>query len=242
MELGLGLGGQYLADYRGSKQTQSAAIPFPIFIYRGKVLRAEGGSIKGRFFSGKRVELNLSAEASLNSGSEDNPLRTGMPQLDSAFELGPSVNINLSGEGFQQGFSLRFPVRGIYTLSTEKTSYIGYAFNPKLTWRQPDIWRGVRISANIGALWASRQYHDYFYSVDRPFVTDERPFYQARAGFSGVYFKTSISKRKDNFFYGASLRYDYLGATEFEDSPLLETEGYFAVSLGFGWFFWRSKD
>ena len=240
MELGIGMGGQYLGDYRGSTETQSAAIPFPLFIYRGKVLRAERGSIKGRFFSTNRVELNLSAEASLNGGSEDNQLREGMPPLDSAFELGPSLNINLSGEDFSEGFSLRFPVRGIYTASTEKTSYIGYVFNPKLTWRHPGIWGGFRVSANMGALWASRQYHDYFYSVDSRYVTAQRPFYQADAGFSGVYFKTSVSRRKGNVFYGLSLRYDQLNGTVFEDSPLMETNSHYAVSFGFGWFFWRS--
>lgn len=242
MEFGIGAGGQHLADYRGSKEMQTRAIPFPLFIYRGKIIRAERGSIKGRFISGKHFELNLSAEASLNGGSEDNPLRKGMPPLDSAFELGPSFNINLSGEDFNEGFSLRFPVRGIYTLSTEKTSYIGYAFNPKLTWRHRNFWGGFRVSANLGALWASRQYHDYFYSVDAPYVTADRPFYQAEAGFSGAYFKTSLTRRNGNFFYGLSLRYDRIDGSIFEDSPLIETNDYYAMSFALGWFFWQSKE
>jgi len=242
IELGLGVGGQHLGDYRGSKEMQTSAIPFPLLIYRGDFLRAERGSVKGRFIANDNYELNVSVEAALNGGSEDNPKRQGMPALDSAFEIGPSFNINLTGESFYEGFSLRFPLRGVYTLSTEKASYIGYGFNPKLTWRHPGILGGVKVSANLGALWASRQYHDYYYSVDNEFVLDDRPYYQAEQGFSGVYLKTSFSKRVNNVFYGLSLRYDYLNDASFKDSPLVETDHYFAFSFAVGWFLWQSED
>jgi len=232
---------QHLRDYRGSSESQTQALPFPILVYRGERIQADKDGVRGRFIKGDNWELNLSAEAALNGGSTDNKKRFGMPELNTAVELGPSLNFNLSGKDFREGWALRLPLRAVFAVDTSSIDYIGFNANPKLTFRKPELWRGWNGKVDLGLLWASHDYHDYYYRVDEEYVTDDRLFYDAKAGFSGTYFKFSLKKRDGQFWYGWNLRYDYLGGTTFEDSPLMETNNYFSTALAVGWFFWGSQ-
>jgi outer membrane scaffolding protein for murein synthesis (MipA/OmpV family) len=238
LEVGVALASQYLADYRGSSEYQTQAIPVPIILYRGERIKIDRRGMRGDIFSTSRFELNVSGEASLNGGSKENELRQGMPELDSAFEFGPSLNVLLGGESFQDGISLRIPLRAVFTVDSSSVDYIGYIANPKLTFRKDNIGMGWRYSANVGGLFGSEKYHDYYYSVDEAFQTELRPSYAAKAGFSGWYFKTGLSRRYQSWFVGVSLRYDNLSGAKFEDSPLVETEDYFSLSLAFAKFLW----
>jgi outer membrane protein len=239
MELGVAIASQYLADYRGSKETQVQAIPVPILLYRGEFLKIDRRGVRGDIFTTPRWEFNLSGEASLNGGSDDNELREGMPELDSAFEFGPSLNVHLLGDSMQDGLSLRLPVRAVFGVDTDGVDYIGYLANPKLTLRRENIGAGFRFSANLGAVYGSEDFHDYYYSVSAKYVTEQRPFYQAESGASGWYFKTGLSKRVDSWWFGASLRYDNLSGAVFSDSPLVETNHYYALSFAVAKFFWH---
>lgn len=241
IELGVISGGQYLADYRGSKETQARALIAPFFIYRGDVFKVDRDGLRGEVFQSRRIELNVSAEAALSGGNEDNERRQGMPVLDSALEFGPSLNVNLSGVDFREGWSLRLPVRSVFTVGGHGFEYIGYVFNPKFTYVNPNLFDSWRASFNIGASYGSNKYHDYYYRVERIFETAERMSYEADNGYSGTYVKAGISRRKNDFWYGISLRYDNLNGATFEDSPLVETRDYFSVTVGFGWFLWKSK-
>jgi Outer membrane protein V len=241
-ELGIGLASQYLGDYRGSDEARVYALPFPILIYRGEIVQADRSGIRGRFSISENVEFTISGEAALNGGSKNNKMRAGMTELDSAFEIGPAVNINLTGESFDSGWALRLPVRAVFAVSFDNIEHIGYNANPKLTYRKPNLWQEWEGKLDVGFLWASEQYHDYYYSVAPEFVTDTRPFYSAKAGYSGAYSKISMKKRWQNLWVGWNLRYDNLAAAEFSDSPLMETNHYFSTSLAFGWMFWQSRD
>lgn len=234
-ELGVGFGGQALYDYRGSKERQVQAYPFPFLVYRGDFIKADRKGLRGEFLSNDRVEVNLSGEMALNGSSDDNELREGMSELESAFELGPSVNINLSGEDFSSGWQLRLPVRGVFTVGEQGLHFRGYNFNPRFTYVEPSLFGGWNARASIGALFGSESYHDYYYSVESRYVTDLRPAYAADGGFSGYYFKTSMSRRRGDFWFGLSVRYDNLAGATFEDSPLVETNDYFAVSFAVAW-------
>lgn len=239
-EVGLALGGQALMDYRGSKEHHISAYPIPFFIYRGDFFKADRDGVRAQFIESKHIELDLSAEAALNGGSKNNRLREDMPELESAFELGPSLNINITGEDFSSGWALRLPLRAAFTVGGTGVHYRGLTFNPRFTWTAPDVFDGWKYKANLGVLFSSRRYHDYYYSVDEQYVLAERPHYEAEGGFSGYYFKTSLSRRDKNFLYGLSLRYDMLEGTVFEDSPLVETNDYFAVSFMLAWVGWQS--
>ncbi len=240
IELGLGLAGQYLRDYRGSTEKQLQTLPFPILVYRGDIIQADKDGVRGQFLQGENWELNISAEAALNGGSPDNKKRQGMPELNSAIELGPSLNFNLTGASFDEAWSLRLPLRAVFAADFSSVEHIGFNFNPKFTFRKPDFWRGWESKVDFGLLWATHDYHDYYYRVDEKYATDGRPFYDAKAGYSGAYSKYSIKKRMRQWWFAWNLRYDYLGGAVFEDSPLMETNHYFSTTAAMGWFFWDS--
>lgn len=240
-ELGIGLAAQNLRDYRGSTHSQTQAVPFPFVIYRGERIQANRDEVTGRFLYGNNWELNASAEAALNGGSADNPLRVGMPELKSTGEIGPSLNFNLSGQDFDEGWSLRLPVRAVLAVDFSSIEHIGFNANPKLTYREPDFfgWKG---KVDLGFLWATGDYHNYYYQVEDRYVTAERSAYNAKGGFSGSYLKFSLKRHFGRWWLGWNLRYDNLQGTVFEDSPLMETDHYYATTFAVGYFFWRSND
>lgn len=239
-ELGAGIGSQLLGDYRGSDHYRAYVLPIPYLVYRGDFLRADEEGVRGLFFKNEWFELDVSADAALNGNSEDNPLRQGMPELDSAFELGPSANFNLTGADFSEGWSLRIPVRPVFATDFTSIKHIGYLANPKLTYESLD-WSGWDGSLNIGTLYGSRRYHDYYYSVGQDDARAGRPAYDAPGGYSGTYFKLGLTKREGRFWYGAYLRYDYLAGSVFEDSPLYESDHFVTLGLGISWVFAQSK-
>jgi outer membrane protein len=94
---------------------------------------------------------------------------------------------------------------------------------------------------DLGVIYGSEKYHDYHYSVPLPLATNERPAYEAESGYSGTYLSISMAKRGDSFWYGGYLRYDNLRGATFSDSPLVETDHYFALGLGVSWIIKRSR-
>lgn len=242
-ELGVGIGSQTLADYRGSKHYKANFLPIPFIVYNGEFLEADDDGIRGLFHKTDRFELNISMAGSLNGDGEDNELRRGMPELHPAGELGPSANFNLTGRDFSEGWSFRFPIRGVYTFDVDdiEIDHIGYLANPQFTYESLD-WQGWDGGLDLGVLYGSRDYHEYYYNVAPQFATAERPAYQADSGYSGSYFSFSLKKREGRLWYGGYLRYDNLSGATFEDSPLVETDHYFTLGLGVSLVLRQSKD
>lgn len=233
-QIGVGLGGQALPDYRGSDQRHNKFIPVPIVLYSGRYLKLDKSGARGELYGNKRVQLNLSADAALSADSEDNIARQGMPKLDSAFELGPSVNVRLTGPDFNQGWGLRLPLRAVTTIGGDGIKYRGYVFNPRLVWRKPDVLSGWGLGVSFGSLWGNQKYHSYYYSVLPEYVTSTRNEYAAGSGYSGSYSKLSIRKFTQGWLFGAYIRYDNLAGASFVRSPLVKTKHYGAIGVGIG--------
>lgn len=242
MEAGVALVAQGAADYRGSEHYRPYALPLPYFLYQGPVFKADRDGVRGDFWSGYRMEFNISMDGSLNGNSDDNDARRGMPELESAVELGPSLNIRLSGDSFREGWSLRLPVRAVISISGDGLDHIGNIFSPRLAWRKPELYAGWRASVALGAMFADRDYHAYFYDVAERYVTPGRPFYHASGGYSGSFLRFTLYKPWQKWRLGVSLRYDYLDGAAFSDSPLVETRHYGSVSFGLIRTLWYSED
>ncbi len=236
LEFGMGLGGQHLPHYRGSEETHTKMLPIPVVEYRGRILKSDRDGTRAEFSLAERIEFNISADLALNDGAEDNRLREGMPELESEFQLGPSVNIDLTGRGFNRGLILRLPVRPAFAFGSD-SEYIGYVANPMLTWIQPRVLDRWRVSLDVGALYGSDRYHQHYYNVAPQYVTAARSEYSADAGFSGTFTEVGVSSKQGNLVYGVSLRYDNLRDAVFYDSPLVETGDYWSFSFGVGWLF-----
>lgn len=236
LHLGVGLGGQYLPHYRGSNETHTTVLPIPVIEYRGRILKSDGDGTRVEFSLAERVEFNISADLALRESNEETPLREGMPELKSEFQFGPSINIDLTGQGFNRGLILRLPLRPAISVG-DGVEYIGFIANPMLTWIKPNIVDGWRLSFDAGLLYGSSDYHHHYYSVAPQYVTATRPEYAANDGFSGTFTELGIGSRRGNLIYGFNLRYDNLRHASFHSSPLVETDDYWSFTFGVGWFF-----
>lgn len=240
MEAGVGIVTQTSADYRGASSYQTRGLPVPYVLYRGRFLKADRDGVRGDLVVQPRYELTMSVGAALNGGADESSLRQGMPALDSSIEFGPSLNFNLTGPHMDEGWVLRFPVRAGVTFSSRGLGFIGYVFDPNIAWRQPDLFAGWEGTLTFGAMWADRKNHQYYYSVAPEHVTESRPAYNASAGYSGAFTRLGLYREIDAWRFGLSLRYDNLSGAEFMDSPLVETEHYFSLSMGAVYRLWSN--
>jgi len=229
--LGLGLGGQYIHDYRGSKSTSLEILPFPFIRYSSGFLKVDRNGARGSIIDAKGFELNISADVALNGDDEDNILRQGMPELDTVLQFGPSIDVNVTGQNLDQGLSLRMPLRAAFAVSLEGVEAIGYNFAPKLTYRFTPYHKW-QLKTDIGVLYASQRFHAYYYSVMPEFTTLSRPAFEAKSGYSGAFTKVSAVKLSDTWLWGMSIRYDNISGAAFTDSPLVETNNHIVISFG----------
>jgi outer membrane protein len=96
------------------------------------------------------------------------------------------------------------------------------------------------LGMQAGPLYATDDYHQYFYGVDPAFATSERPAFTASGGYSGALALVSLTRRFPRFWIGAFARYDTLKGAAFEDSPLVRRD--YSVMAGFAiaWVFLES--
>lgn len=241
-EAGVGVATFALADYRGSRERSAQVLPYPYAIYRSRLLKADRDGVRGILFNNPDVELNVSSTASLATEADDNPLREGMPEIDPTFELGPALDINLTGESVRQGWKLQLPIRTVYGFSDDGLDHVGWLAHPQLHYRSRPLDGGWRMHWTGGVLYANEAYHDYYYAVDPQHARPGRPAYDAESGYSGFSSVAGFTRRHGRLWYGAYLRYDNLSGTVFEDSPLVETDDYYAVGVAMAWILGESKE
>lgn len=232
LEVGLGVGALMTPDYRGSKTYRGYVVPAPYVIYRGKFFRSDRDGVRSDLFRSDRLEFTLSLAASFQPDSDKNERRVGMPGLDSTLELGPALNINVTGDTLREKWMLTLPVRAVLTLGQGSPEHVGWLAEPQLSYRiQRDAWNWT---FRTGPSFASDAYHDYYYGVGSEHVRTDRAQYDARGGYSGFNTQLVLSRRTDKVWYGFFARYYNLNGADFMDSPLVEVgeggSGGFAIS------------
>jgi len=236
-EFGLGIGAVVFNDYRGATGVHGYPLPVPYFIYRGDILRADRDGLHGRLLNQRYVEFDLSANATAPVFSRNSAPRSGMPNLASTLEFGPSLQWHLwrAGDG-RLRLDLRTPVRNAVTLASPPRS-IGWVFAPNLSldYRATGRAAGWNLGLLGGPLYAQRRYHDYFYSVAPQYATQSRPEYQAPGGYAGSQLLLAVSKRYPDYWIGAYLRHDWLQGALFIDSPLVQQRSYWSGGIAIVW-------
>ncbi|MBS1207771.1 MAG: hypothetical protein H6R19_169 [Proteobacteria bacterium] len=247
-ELGMGVGGVSLPDYRGSDETHNYLLPFPYVAYRFEWLKADRNGVRATLFDSDRVELNLSLGATPPVRSKNNRAREDMPDIKPMIELGPSLDFNLwRSEGGSTRLKLLLPVRGAIEARTNPR-VAGWVFTPKLNidflgLGQPaGSKEGWNLGLVAGPMFADRQQNAYFYSVDQQYARADRPAYQARGGYAGSQFLASLSRRYGDLWVGAYARWDSLRGAVFEDSPLVKRSSYVTYGFGLTWTFAKSSE
>ncbi len=242
-ELGLGVAGISLPDYRGSDERSTYVLPAPYFVYRGKLLKADRNGVRSMLFDSDRVDITLGLNATLPVNSRNNAARAGMENLKPSIEVGPTMSVNLwksSNEKMKLDF--RAPLRTAITVESSPRQ-IGWLFSPNLNLdvRDPAGFSGWNLGLLGGILVNSRKNNAYFYSVDSAEATATRPAYAAPGGYAGSQFTMALSKRFPRYWVGGFVRYDSLAGAVFEDSPLVKKRSSVWAGFAISWIFSESS-
>jgi MipA family protein len=231
-ELGLGVAGLRLPDYRGSDQSRGYLLPLPYIVYRGTWLKADRDGARALLVDTPRVKVDVSVAASTPTRSSDNTARDGMPNLPGTGEIGPNLNVTLDGSVADHWrLDLRLPLRAAVTLQ-RSPRFVGTTFSPHLNLDLGGIAGGWNFGLLTGPLFADRKYHEHFYGVDAAYATPDRPAYKAHGGYAGWQALAATTRRFGNTWVGGFVRYDSLRGAAFDDSPLVRRHS--ALTLGFG--------
>ena len=241
-EAGLGATVLDFPHYRGSDERQTWILPLPYLIYRGEFLKADRGSVRGEFYRGERVEVDISVNGAIPVDSEDNSARRGMSNLDPTLEIGPNLTIKLLRSETMR-VNLRFPLRAVLATDFSNLRDQGWVFQPQLNVDFHDRFPGPGWNLGFGAgpLFGNQRFHAYYYSVAPQFATPLRPAYEADAGYGGLQFIGTLSKRFANYWVGGFVRAESLSDAVYADSPLVRQKHAVAAGIAFAWVFGRSK-
>lgn len=245
-ELGLGGAVMSVPDYRGSDEQRFYALPLPYLIYRGKFLRIDRQRVQGLLAESKRMTVDISLNASTPVNSSRNRTRAGMPDLDPTLEIGPSLEIFLNPGETRPLASFRLPLRAVLGVAKDfsHVRQVGWLTQPNFNvdWYNIGPGHDWNVGAAVGPLFATRQYHDYFYSVSPDLATAARPAYDAPGGYSGMRLIATVSRRLPRYWLGAFFRYDNLQGVAFNDSPLLKKRHDLMAGIGMAYIFAQSKE
>ena len=244
-EFGAGIGTVQAPLYRGSEEEKSYTLPFPYIVYRGDFLRVDReDGIRGLLVDRERFSLDLSVAAALPVEDSDSGAREGMPSLDLLIEAGLELDANL-WRSQNRKYELDFvtPLRLVLSVGDPLLEYQGLTLTPFLDFRINRHEKAAlsRYSVSVGPIYANDTYHDYFYSVDDEFVRSGRPAYDADGGYGGSRITFSASRDSKRYFVAAFIRFDSLDGAVFEDSPLVETDDYYAFGFAFAWKLYASE-
>jgi outer membrane scaffolding protein for murein synthesis (MipA/OmpV family) len=233
-----------MPDYRGSNETRAYALPYPYLVYRGDILKVEDRRVTGRIFKTDRLTLDISGYGSVPVDSDDNEARSGMPDLDTTFELGPALRIKLlDSQEKKYRLSLTLPVRALFSTDFESVRHEGWVFTPRLSFTKGDAIPGTGLYLNVSAsaMFADRGYHGYFYEVEPAYAAAARPAYSPSGGYSGSALTVSLGKHYKDLIFSAFVSADFLRGAAFEQSPLVKTKTSLMGGCTVSWIFLKSQ-
>lgn len=240
-EYGLGLASISYPSYRGSDQNNQILLPAPYLEYNGDFLKADREGIRGQLFDSPRLELSVSASGSPPTKSDGIARRSGMPDLKPSFEFGPQLSVLLSPvEDKSFTLKLRLPLRQAITLE-RRPQNAGAVFSPNLNLdiANPFGMSRANFGVIVGPIFSTKQQNDYFYTVKPEYETAQRPAYESRSGYAGSQILFALSRRVNDVWAGAYMRYDSLQGAVFADSPLVATRRYFTAGFALSYVFGR---
>jgi len=236
-ELGLALGYVSFPYYRGAEASRNILLPLPLAIVRNDKRRKN----KRRLFSSKRISLGLSLAATLPIPKNANvAARAEMPGLDATLELGPELEMSLWRHS-RHHLSGVLPLRAVSALSFNRVSLQGWKFSPYFLYRYMGK-RAWKFDVLAGPIYGSSAYHNYYYGVDRSYVTENRAYFDAKQGYSGSRASVYLQKSVNRLWMSAFARYDVLAGAAFEDSALVKKKNSVFGGFVIGWVFKKSPD
>lgn len=246
-EVGVLVAGFNSPEYPAADQQHTNSIIVPYFVYRGEVLRIGDGSARAVVVEKDWIELDLSLNASFNANSDENEARTGMPDLDYLFEVGPQVKFRLSTFDFKNHgkakLSLNVKARAVFSTDLSNIDQRGYVFQPELSYEHSDLFdQSAGFTLKIAPIWATERLHDYFYQVDGHFVIDTRSSFDANSGYLGTIASGGLSFMvTDNIKLFVFAQLNFHSGAKNENSPLFLDKNAYAFGLGMSWRLFEKK-
>ncbi len=243
-EVGVSAAALYAPDYRGADEMRTRGLALPYLVYRGERLRADRDGLRAELIETSRVEFNLSAGLGLPVNSDRNEARRGMQEIDWVLEFGPAMNVRLgSWDGGRNDLQLRLPVRAAFALDGG-ADYVGTVFAPNVraTFRGVPWAGNAVLRVSTGPVFATGDYHRFYYGVEPRFATATRPAYRPGAGYSGWDVSASAIKIAGDWRFFGFTGLDLIHGAAFEDSPLIRRKSNWSVGLGFAYVFAKSSE
>jgi MipA family protein len=216
--------------YPGSDQQVQRALALPYFLYRGRVLRADGETAGVRALRTERYELDIGVSGAFGSRSENTGARRGMPDLGTLIEFGPRLKWNLSGTSNGPRWRLELPLRGVFDIS-DGAAHRGMAFEPELVFETslPGGWRG---GTSVSAIFSDQRLARTFYGA-----------YTAEAGLVAWRFSASASRSlgHDWRVFGFA-RLDTVAGAANRASPLVRQTTGASLGVGVSYTWMRSSE
>ena len=235
-ELGAGVVGLMLPDYRGSDEVRSYVLPVPYIIYRLEWLKVDRSGVRSTLLNWEKAEVNLSLGATPPVRSKNNRAREGMGDLKPMVEIGPTLDIHLwHSAGGRFKLDARTPVRAAFTVESHPRD-AGLSLSPTLNFDVAGIGgRPWQLGMLAGPIFATRRQHRYFYGVPEGDARPDRPAFDADGGYAGLQFLVALSRRFEKAWFGTYARYDTLRGAVFEDSPLVRRPWYVSAGFAIAW-------
>jgi MipA family protein len=227
--------------YPGSDQNVERVLVVPYFLYRGKVLRADGENFGVRALKTPTFEVGVGFAGAFGSNSDSIVARQGMPNLGTLIEFGPRLKWNLGQASGGGAWRAEFPLRAVFDLS-DSAAHRGWSFEPELVYARR-AHGGWRYNASVGALVADTSLATTFYQVNPSQAVQGRPAYSAQSGLVSWRLATSISRSltPDWRLFGFA-RLDSVAGSANERSPLVRQTTGSTLGLGVSYTWMRSNE
>ena len=187
-EVGAFAAGVSQQAYPGASQRIDRALLLPYFIYRGKLFRADQGTVGLRAIKTDTLEIDIGFGGAFGSNSKAIEARKGMPDLGTLVEFGPRVKWKLGNapgttpDTLAGNGQLRAEValRSVFDLS-DSFKGKGIVLEPELIYAYAAS-NGWRTSTSLGLVFGDERLADTFYGVAPIYATAGRSAYSASAG------------------------------------------------------------
>ena len=179
----IGAGAVYSASYDGSDDYVVSPIPIVQGRIGGVRISPRAGGAALDFVNddsdGAKISAGVTARLNRNRASQiEDPVVLSYGELDTAFEVGPSVGISLPGL-LNPYDSLSFNIETLFDVAG---AHDGTLVSPGVTYFTP-VSRGAAISLSVSGSYVDDDYADYYYSVP---AGGALPAYQADGGWDRV--------------------------------------------------------
>jgi outer membrane protein len=245
-ELGLFNGVARIPHYRGSDEYSTYAVPFPYFLYRGKVFRSGRDGVKGVFLKHDQLQIDLSVSGS-PPVPQDNKAREDMHDIGAILSVGPSLKYDFLDNESPDRLQARGAILGSIAFDVHdrmQASSEGYRATLDLSYRNRTLFEGAGLSfgGRCAIDYFSEAYSDYIYGVSEDEALATRPQYDADGGYAGFSISTYVTKKlSDRFSVAAFFAWVDLDHAVFEDSPVVRTDNNLVAGCALTWKIAESK-